>query len=72
MSRGVQEGLLGWFQRQIWFKVLRGNIPEKREKTISIRKVSLKTGSNMIKSRNLEQSIDIEFLCEFNWKVLMT
>jgi hypothetical protein len=26
----------------------------------------------MIKSRNLEQSIDIEFLCEFNWEVLMT
>jgi hypothetical protein len=26
----------------------------------------------MIKRRNLEQSIDIEFLCQFNWKVLMT
>jgi hypothetical protein len=31
----------------------------------------LKTGSNMIKSRNLEQSMDIEYLCEFNWDILM-
>jgi hypothetical protein len=32
MTRGVQEGLLGWCQRQIWFEILSGNMPEKRKK----------------------------------------